>query len=420
MSKILYLDCFSGISGDMFLGAMLDIGASPERIRQDLSLLGLDTEFKILIEKTARQGITGISFDVLVSQHTHDHEHDHDSDHDHEHEHERSHHAHGRSYAQITGMISQAPLKAIVKERALAIFAVIAEAEAAVHGVPVADVHFHEVGAIDSIVDIVGAAIALDDLGIDHLVCSPLVDGSGTILCQHGLIPVPVPAVARMLEDTDIPFCTSDCPTELITPTGMAIVKTLCSTFGNMPPLKIQRVGYGFGQRDIGRLNALRIFLGDTASDPDSSGTTKDQVLMLECQVDNSTGEVLGYAADRMMQAGAHDVCLIPVFMKKFRPATMLQIIAPPEMEQTLVEILFAETGTIGVRRQIVERHTMAREWTTVITPDGSARVKVVHCGSLTKAYPEYTDAITLAEQTGLSYVAVCDRIMNAYREQNP
>ena len=488
MSNVLYLDCFSGISGDMFMGALLDIGARAKAIRDGLSRLGLDDEFDLLIEKTDRQGITGTRFDVLVHptrhdhhhehghDHAHDHEHehghdhhhdhDHDHDHDHHHDHEHDHHhdhehdhdhhhthdhnhdhhhpdqtgyeyqPHGRTYAQIRSLIERSTLKESVKQRAQAIFAVVAEAEAAVHGVTIDDVHFHEVGAIDSIVDIVGAALALDDLGIEQVVCSPLVDGSGTIRCQHGIIPVPVPAVSRMLMGTTIPFRTSDCPTELITPTGMAIVKALCTSFGSMPSLQVQAIGYGFGQRDIGRLNALRVFhgaltpsqktdgmeLASAAVTPaavvSQTGIDPETVVLLECQIDNSTGEALGHAAERLMQAGALDVCLIPVFMKKFRPATLFQIIARPATESKLVEILFAETGTIGIRRQMVERYTMSREWTTVTLDGQNVRVKVVRFGDITKAYPEYADAATLAEKTDRSFPEACERIMTAYRQQ--
>ena len=374
----------------------------------------------------------------------HDHDHDHNHDHDHAPAPVYPHQPHGRTYEQIRTLIDRAALEEPVRHMAQAIFAVIAEAEAAVHGVTIEAVHFHEVGAIDSIVDIVGAALAIHSLGIDEIVCSPLVDGSGTICCQHGIIPVPVPAVARMLKGTAIPFRTSDVPTELITPTGMGIVKALCQRFGSMPSIQVQAVGYGFGQREIGRLNALRVFVGEAvAAAPDAridaegkapdgamigsadgpttlficegNRTTDDVVLLLECQIDNSTGEALGHAADALLKAGAFDVSLIPVFMKKFRPGTLLQIVAPPDLEDTLVTLLFAETGTIGIRRQLVERYTMAREWVTVTTPDGSARVKVTRHGDISKAYPEYEDAVALAGQAGISYPDAVQRIMAAW-----
>ncbi len=506
--RILYLDCFSGISGDMFLGAMLDAGASFERIKAGLSLLGLDSEFSLLNEPGQRQGITGTSFDVIVHKHGHDHDHDHDHDHehghghghshghdhdhshdhdhdhshehghshehdhehhhehdhehghshgddhghihahdhdhahehDHEHEHEHSH-EHGRSYAQIRTLIEQSALNDKVKQTALAVFAVIGEAEAAVHGVTLEDVHFHEVGAVDSIVDIVGAALALADLEITEVVCSPLVDGSGTILCQHGMIPVPVPAVARMLQNTDIPFSTCDIPTELITPTGMGIVKALADSFGAMPAMRVQSVGYGFGQREIGRLNALRVFIGEAAAEmkiePDRdisnaanfigsevksdatilpADSQTDTILLLECQIDNSTGEELGRAAELLMQAGAFDVSLIPVFMKKYRPGTLIQVVAAPGLEKELVEILFAETGTIGVRRQLVQRHTMQRESVKVTTEYGEARVKITSWQGVSKIHPEYEDAAALAKKSGISYADAVQAIMTAYR----
>lgn len=262
------------------------------------------------------------------------------------------------------------------------------------------------------------------------------MDGSGTIRCQHGIIPVPVPAVSRMLMGTTIPFRTSDCPTELITPTGMAIVKALSASFGIMPSLQVRAIGYGFGQRDIGRLNALRVFhgtlapsqkmdgieLASTAVTPatraSQTGIDPETVVLLECQIDNSTGEALGHAAERLMQAGALDVCLIPVFMKKFRPATLIQIVAKPSTESRLVGILFAETGTIGIRRQIVERYTMSREWATVHMDGQTVRVKVTRFGDLTKAYPEYSDAAAWAEQSSLSFPEACERIMTVYRQQ--
>ncbi|MGI6298534.1 MAG: nickel pincer cofactor biosynthesis protein LarC [Saccharofermentanales bacterium] len=429
--KILYLDCFSGISGDMFLGAMLDAGASLEKIKAGLSLLGLDSEFTLVSEPGQRQGITGTSFDVIVHKlsllhsHNHDHEHSHDHGHGHDHDHGHDHghghdhdhdhgHEHGRSYAQIRALIEQSALEDQVKQTALAVFAVIAEAEAAVHGVAIEDVHFHEVGAIDSIVDIVGAALALADLGINQIVCSPLVDGSGTILCQHGTIPVPVPAVARMLKGADIPFSTCDIPTELITPTGMGIVKALAGSFGAMPAMRIHSVGYGFGQREIGRLNALRVFIGEPAAVEQPSNA--DTVLLLECQIDNSTGEELGRAAELLMQAGAFDVSLIPVFMKKYRPGTLFQVVAPLQTEQALVQILFAETGTIGVRRQLVQRHTMQREIVKVMTEFGEARVKVTNWQGTTKAHPEYEDVAALAGRAGISYSQAVQAILAAYQ----
>ncbi len=536
MSRILYLDCFSGISGDMFLGALLAAGASPEYIRAGLSCLGLDDEFTLEIEPGARQGITGIAFDVKVLPHpagtlaaaaaadrqtlapqqphihehghAHDHDHDHGHDHDHDHEHDHghdhehehahdhghghdhdhehehaldyghdhghdhehdhahghdhdhehghshAHEAHGRTYAEIRELIDRAGLDEAVRRTAQSIFAVIAEAEAAVHGVAIADVHFHEVGAIDSIVDIVGAALALESLDIHEVVCSPLVDGSGTIRCQHGIIPVPVPAVARMLQGTSIPFRTCEVPTELITPTGMGIVKALCRRFGSMPSLQVSAVGYGFGQREIGRLNALRVFVGEpselsfpaagAATAPSApaadaataaaaataatvSGTADatavradDTVLLLECQIDNSTGEALGHAAEALLKSGAFDVSLIPVYMKKFRPGTLVQVVAPPALETALAALLFAETGTIGIRRQLVERHTMAREWVTVTTAHGTARVKVTSRGGIRKGYPEYEDAVALARKAGIAYPEAVQLIMAAWTATCP
>ena len=229
-------------------------------------------------------------------------------------------------------MIEQSALGERVRSISLDIFRTIGLAEAAVHGKALADVHFHEVGAVDSIVDIVGAALAFEDLAIDTVVSSPLSDGSGWINCQHGLIPVPVPAVMKMLEGTQIPYKTGTADTELVTPTGMGIVKTLCHYYGSMPDMRVIKSGYGFGQREIGRLNALRAVLGEPADRPgieaDPVKAVYDEdVLLLSCNIDNSTPEQLGFAADQLMKAGALDVGFIPLMMKKWRPAHLLQIV---------------------------------------------------------------------------------------------
>ena len=451
--KILYLDCFSGISGDMFLGALLDIGASADTIRRGLDLLPLGRDYQLDIGKAGHSGINGTALVVRLTsaphepdqlsaghdrEHEHGHEHDHphgeyehghghDHPHDgHEHGHEHtdghgekaatgSDSEHGRSYADIYQMISRSDLSEFVRGTALRVFETIGIAEAAVHGKNLDEVHFHEVGAVDSIVDIVGSALALENLGIDDIVCSPIADGSGWIQCRHGLIPVPVPAVMKMLEGTDIPYRTGTCDTELVTPTGMGLVKTLCRQFGSLPAMRILRTGYGFGQRQIGRLNALRVVLGEAAAAagalaedgqadlPDCLPEDMDEVLLLSCNIDNSTPEQLGYAADKLMKAGALDVAFIPLMMKKWRPAQMLQVIGPLALEADLVRLIFSLTGTSGVRRQVCRRHIMRR--TTLIreTQWGPVRLKTNAWRQVGKTYPEYDDLVGLAEKSGLS-----------------
>lgn len=416
MTRILYLDCFSGISGDMFLGALLDLGVPLAFIETELAKLGLSTEYAIHAEKISRSGIQGTALTVrLTAEHSHSHNHDHDHDHSHNHGHNHGqaagHHAgfdqgrtylhhHGRTYADIKQLIETAPLAAAVRERALAVFLEIGVAEAAVHGVALEQVHFHEVGAIDSLVDIVGGAIALDYLQIDRVVVSPIADGTGTIRCQHGVMPVPVPAVMKMLENTDIPYITGTSYTELVTPTGLGLAKTFAQSFGAMPQMKRLAIGYGFGQRDIGRLNALRVILGESTEKPLQPGFDPqeiDEVILLSCHVDNKSSEDLGYLMQLLFQAGAADVTYTPILMKKNRPGQLLTIVAPLEREATLVDLIFRHGGTIGIRRERIERHVMRRSQQTLEVAGLTVRLKKVQWQSIERIYPEPDDLAALA-----------------------
>jgi len=413
MGRTLYLDCFSGISGDMFLGALVDLGAPLEGIQAELAALPV-TGYRIEAERRAASGIMGTAFRVHLDDgapshahgHSHAHSHAHPHDHEHAHEHEEEA-AHGRSYADIAALLDAAPLSPKVRQGAQAVFLEIGRAEAAVHGVPLEDVHFHEVGAVDSIVDIVGGLAALHLLGVDRVVCSPLSDGSGTIRSRHGLIPVPVPAVVKMLEGTDIPYRTGTADTELVTPTGMGLAKVLSSAFGPLPALRVERTGYGLGTREIGRLNALRAVLGTPA---DASPGT-DRAVVLECQIDDSTPEALGHAAERLMAEGALDVAFVPAFMKKWRPAVMVTVVCRPEDETRCVRLLFAETGTIGVRRRDTERHVMTRETAVLSTEHGPVRIKRLVWNDVRKATPEYEDLKRYAAAAGIPLPEAARRI---------
>ncbi len=404
--RILYLDCFSGVSGDMFLGALLDAGASESAIREGLSLLSLDKEFVLQVQKTKQMEICGTKISVLLkSSNEQDLEHCHDHNHSH-------HHDDSRSYLDICRLIETSALNPQVRKFALQVFKLIGEAEAAIHGIDLPAVHFHEVGAIDSIVDIVGVALALDNLSVDEVICSPLADGIGTISCRHGILPVPVPAVVKMLEGTNIPYRSGTCDTELVTPTGLGLVKAVCRSFGMMPQMEIIKAGYGFGQRNIGRLNALRIVMGEQKT-PDkqdeammqecSANPYMDEVVLLSCNLDNSTPEQLGYAAGRLMQSGALDVAFEPLMMKKWRPGQMLLVVAPLDLEESLVRLIFELTGTIGIRRQKTQRHIMQREIQARSTALGQVRFKINRWHDLCKAYPEQEDLIRVAENAGIS-----------------
>ena len=423
--KILYLDCFSGISGDMFLGSLIDIGVPLSVIEQGLMPLGLAGEYHLHAEKTSKSGIQGTSFSVHLTGHHH-----------HDHHHHGDDHHHGRTYADIRHLIETAPLPDPVRQMALAVFLEIGQAEAAVHGVALDHVHFHEVGAIDSIVDIVGTVLALDYLKIDRIQSSSLQDGSGSILCQHGSMPVPVPAVMKMLENTDIPYVTGTSDTELVTPTGFSLVKTLASSFGSMPQMKRLAIGYGFGQRDIGRLNALRIILGETTESASSMTTDPaeqaslvqapvrslpgfdpsemDRVVLLSCHIDNSTAEQLGYLSELMYQKGALDVALSPLQMKKNRPGHLLTVLVSENFEKDAVRLLFTHTGTIGIRREWIDRHVMTRSIRSIQVLGQAIRIKTVQWQDVTHAYPEYEDIADLARRNQLSLEAARERIKEA------
>ena len=404
MGRTLYLDCFSGISGDMLLGALIDLGAPLEGIRTVLAALPIEG-YRTEAERRTVSGIAGTSFRVLLAD-TH-----------------KSGHApvygHGsdRTFADISAMLETALLDPKVRATAAAVFREIAWAEAEVHGERIEDVHFHEIGAVDSIVDIVGVAAALRLLDVDRVVCSTLSDGSGTIRCRHGEIPVPVPAVLKMLEGTDIPYRTGTAETELVTPTGMGLAKVLSSSFGPMPAMRIDRVGFGFGTRDIGRLNALRAVLGKPMPAPTVS-EAPDCVVVLECQIDDSTPETLGYAAERLMAEGALDVAFVPAFMKKWRPGVLVTVICRLEDENRMVGILFSETGTLGLRRRVSDRHVMERHTEILDTEHGPVRIKHAVWGDVRKASPEYEDLKRYATSAGIPLQEAARRIEALLRER--
>lgn len=377
--KTLYIDIFSGISGDMFVGALLDAGASFENLKSGLDSLKLH-DISVTAEKTSRSGIGGTKFSV----HTHEHHHNHGHHHEH------------RRLSDILKIIDGSPLSAKVKKTASDIFTEIGRAEAAVHGVPAADVAFHEVGAADSIADIVGAAILLHDLGIEKVVSSPLCDGHGSITCAHGVIPVPVPAVAQMLAGTDIPCRTADVPTELITPTGMGIVKVIACSYGLMPSMTVAAAGYGFGDRDTGGLNALRVFAGNTDC------VSNDEICVIETNLDDCTGEDIAYACDKLLQAGAADVFTIPCAGKKNRPAILLTVLCDPQKQAEMSALLFKHTTAFGVRYRVQPRDILSREFTRNETKYGVVTLKHGAGFGVSKTKAEFEDVKKAAEEYGV------------------
>jgi len=424
--KVLYFDCFSGISGDMTLGALLDLGIDKEEFKRELSKLNLKG-YDIVIEKTTRDGIVGTNVNVILSKeyeelqkklerHEHEHKHEHGSGHNHDHSHGDGHshdhsHLHSmRNLKSIEMIIDWSDLKQSVKDLSKKVFREIAQAEAKVHNMDINEIHFHEVGAIDSIVDIVGTAICIDMLGVQKIFSSPLHDGRGFIQCQHGIIPVPVPAVMEMLRDSKIPLIQEDINTEMVTPTGMGLIKCLSSSFGNMPAMIIDKIGYGFGKRDIGRLNALRVIVGTLFEDDGMM----EEIAVLETNIDDMSPELLGFTSEKLLESGALDVFYTPVYMKKSRPAFLLTVLTNKGLEEKLVDIIFKETSTLGIRRSTVKRYCMERETVMVSTGLGQVRVKVASRGNFRKCAPEYEDCKKIATKNKIPLMQVFDEVIRA------
>ena len=386
--KIAYLDCYSGIAGDMLLGAFIDAGLDADFLRAEIAKLGLEG-VELTAEKCVRRGITGTDFQVKVA---HDHAH--------------------RHLSTIEKIIDGSTLADSVKDRAKTIFRRLGEAEAAIHGVSIEKVHFHEVGAIDAIVDIVGAAIALEALGIERVYCSPLNLGSGTVKAAHGVMPVPAPATASLVKG--LPTYSDGPEMELTTPTGAAVSSTVAHAFGKMPAMSIDSIGYGAGDRDFpDRANMLRVVIGEM-----SAAVEATEVWVIEANIDDMSPEIAGYARERLLAAGGLDVTLTPVFMKKDRPGYTLTVIAKPDDRKQLGDIIFAETTTLGVRAYAAERRVLERESVTVETPYGSVGVKVGReAGRILNAAPELEDAKKLALEKKVPLKEVLDAARFAYRQ---
>lgn len=395
--KVLYFDCFSGISGDMTMGALLDLGIDQQLFLMELAKLNLHG-YEIKIERKSNNGILGTDVKIVL----------------HESHHQNHIHAE-RNLNGIELLIDSSCLKQNVKELSRKVFREIAAAEAKVHNKSINDIHFHEVGAVDSIVDIVGVAICIDMLDVKKIFSSPLHDGYGFIECQHGTIPVPVPAVMEMLKDSQIPLISEDINTELITPTGMGLIKCLASSFGNMPAMLIDRIGYGMGKRDTGKLNALRVVVG-TLFGEDSY---YEEISVLETNIDDMSAEILSFTAEQLLKNGALDVFYTPIYMKKNRPAVMLTVLTDKGKEEKMVDIMLKETSTLGVRRSMSGRVCMDREVIRVDTDYGEVRVKVATKGDIKKFSPEYEDCREMANKTGMSIKDIYEMVTCAYQAGN-
>ncbi|NCW28378.1 MAG: nickel pincer cofactor biosynthesis protein LarC [Verrucomicrobia bacterium] len=390
----LHLDCPSGISGDMFAAALLDLGVPLSTFQEAVQALHLPEKITLRSERGVRGGIAGTRF-LVESPHDHAHHHHHHGDHDHD---------HGRSWAQIRDLLQKSSLQPTVRDTALKIFHRVAEAEARIHGKLVDEVHFHEVGAIDSIVDIVVAAVGLHHLGLQEVTASVPVEGTGSIHCAHGHFPLPAPATAEILRG--IPLRQIEVSAELTTPTGASILAQTVHHFGPIDSMVTDRIGYGLGTRELPqRPNVLRAFLGHT---PSHGGASHDQVVEIRTHLDDITGEHLAHAIERLMTEGALDAAASPLVMKKGRPGQLLTVLALPKDAEHLASLVLRETTAFGLRLERVERRTLRREEKTVTTPFGPVRVKLGWEGEkLVQIHPEDADCRKLAHGAGVSHAAV-------------
>jgi uncharacterized protein (TIGR00299 family) protein len=469
--RIAYLDCFSGMSGDMFLGALVDAGVREQLFHETVAALNIGARLEI--RRVKRNGISAIKLDVYSngekdlpretyweqraaeSEHSHQgrgdcepaHDHGHAYAHEHEpvallehnyalqspapsqsgtssvqatpHPHEHQHvesHApeHGRGLNEIRDIIGKAAISDGVKTTAIAIFEALGAAEAKIHDTPIEQIHFHEVGAVDAMVDIICAAVGAEALGVDEIVCSPLNVGGGTVKCAHGSLPVPAPATLELLKDA--PVYSSGIQAELVTPTGAAIVKTLAKRFAPFPRMTVGKTGYGAGTRELaGHANVVRLTIGETQPEF-SVGVSEETITVLEANIDDLNPQVFGYVMDRLIEEGALDAVVMPVQMKKNRPGMLLTVLCRPEDAHKLTHLIFAETTTLGVREREEKRQVLAREWVTVATRWGDVRLKVASMnGTITNYVPEYEDCRRIATEHHVPLKVVMQDAVQAY-----
>ncbi|MGB6610444.1 MAG: nickel pincer cofactor biosynthesis protein LarC [Acidobacteriaceae bacterium] len=421
--KIGRIECFAGISGDMLLGALVDAGVPPELLRQAAASLKIGAELRI--HSVDRGGIQATKVDVLEhgvpAQGEENHGHHHEGEHSHRHERPSDHeHTHSRNWPQIRALISGAELPAATKKIALRAFQLLAEAEAKVHGIAPEQVHFHEVGAVDTITDIVCAAAGLDALGVTRWLCSPVNVGSGFVNCAHGRMPVPAPATAELLKG--VPVYSAGPEMELTTPTGAAMLRALGCEFDAQPPLTVSAIGYGAGGRDPeGFANVLRLSIGTPVEAAiEKRSFSADRVIVLECALDDATPQVLAHAMELALEHGALDAMAAPATMKKGRLGTLLTVLCKPEHEDKLEKLLFRETTTLGIRRREEERVILEREFVPVDTQYGKVRMKIASsAGEIFNAMPEYDDCRRAAREHAVALRAVMEAAMAAYNEMS-
>jgi len=411
--KTLYLECAMGAAGDMLMAALAELLPDRQVFVDRMNALGLPN-VRVEAEKTVKCGITGthmrvtvdgedeVSRDVHARHHDHDHEHHdhehdhHDHDHDH-HDHDHAHHHHS-SMADIAALIDGLALSERVRADVKAVYALIADAESRVHGRPVSEIHFHEVGTIDAVADVTGVCLLMEMLSPDQVLASPVHVGSGHVRCMHGILPVPAPATALIL--SGVPTYGGQVQGELCTPTGAALLKHFVTGFGDRPVMNVSAIGYGMGMKDFERANCVRAFLGESEG-------RREEIVKLSCNLDDMTGEELGHAMERLFSAGARDVYTQAIGMKKCRPGVLLNVICLPQDADRLAGVIMRHTTTLGIRRQDLSRYVLERSERTVETPEGTVRVKSA-CGmGVTREKPEYDDLSAIADRTGMSLMEV-------------
>ena len=398
--KIAYFDCFSGISGDMILGALVDLGLAPDLLKSELAKLKLEG-YQLDFARTKKHSIIGTKAHVELIHHAHSHH----NDHDHKHQ-------HGRNLDDIRQLIEDSNLSENIKMKSLSVFIRLGEAEAKVHGTTVDKVHFHEVGAVDSIVDIVGSVIGISAMGIEKIYSSPLSLGSGFTKCAHGVIPVPAPATMELLKD--IPVRQTEIKSELVTPTGAAIISTFAGDrFGPMPEMTIDRIGYGAGTRDLAeQANMLRVSLGNVKNNYE-----QDTIKIIETNIDDMSPQVYDLLIDKLLGMGALDVFLTPIIMKKSRPAVKLTVLVNPPNLQEMCDCILAETTTMGVRIYESDRRKLSREIVEVDTEYGKVSVKLGKVGGeVVKILPEYEDCKSLSKEKNIPIIKIQKAALDSFR----
>jgi len=420
--KTLYFECNMGAAGDMLMASLLELHPNPAEFLQRLNSIGIPG---VVVSSSAavKHGITGTHVKVMINGqeehshdhgHSHDHSHDHDHghshdhshDHDHGHSHDHSHdhdhsHSHGsgghshNGYHEIEHRIGHLNISDKVKTNALAIYKLIAEAESHAHGVPVTQIHFHEVGEMDAVADIVGVCMLIEELSPDTIYASPINVGSGQVRCAHGILPVPAPATAHILQN--VPMYSDDIKGELCTPTGAAILKHFATKFDKMPLMSITKTGYGMGTKDFEKANIVRAFIGNIDS------SSNDEVIELICNLDDMTPESVSFAQQLLLDEGALDVFITPIIMKKSRAGVMLTCLCHSGLKDKIVSLIFKHTTTIGIRENICRRYTLQRESTEVKTKYGNVRIKTANGYGAKKSKPEYDDIAKIARENNIS-----------------